>query len=279
MELITLENQSMADLTIAFNEGFSDYAIPINATEEYLTNRWTGSRVDLAMSGGVMVFGKLVSIVIISIDEKDGRLTAYNAGTCTHPMYRRMGMVRQLFDFLLPKWRAKGVKVVELEVLQGNDAAIGAYRKIGFEVVRNLNCYELNLATLRTIANIEIQTVDEIDMLSNMSDWKMNPSWDYTNAFYQKRKKGLHSKIAILEGQRAGELIYSDTNNRLFYLFVYPDFRRKGIAQTLLASLKEEIDTIKIINIDSKSDGLISFVQNMGGQTLINQHEMRMDLR
>ena len=52
----------------------------------------------------------------------------------THPDYRRRGIARHLAAAALKDLAGNGARAVYLEVREGNAAAVGLYRSIGFEV-------------------------------------------------------------------------------------------------------------------------------------------------
>lgn len=57
------------------------------------------------------------------------------------PTYRRSGVGKALLDEVENIFRQKGVKSLTLEVREDNVAAIGLYRKLGYEVVGQLKNY------------------------------------------------------------------------------------------------------------------------------------------
>ncbi len=57
------------------------------------------------------------------------------------PAYRRSGVGKALLDEVENIFRQKGVKSLTLEVREDNVAAIGLYRKLGYEVVGQLKNY------------------------------------------------------------------------------------------------------------------------------------------
>jgi len=87
-----------------------------------------------------------------------------------------------MFDTMLPKLKAAGVKEFWLEVLQSNAPAIKVYQRTGFRTVREFDCFQVRPEALsangRAAGAIEVQSVERADLglYSNCLDWQ--PSWE-----------------------------------------------------------------------------------------------------
>lgn len=62
----------------------------------------------------------------------------------THPVFRRQGLGSQLLECFIVHCQARAVSCIQLEVAEGNLAAIAFYRAHGFENVGRRSAYYLN---------------------------------------------------------------------------------------------------------------------------------------
>lgn len=76
-----------------------------------------------------------------------------------HPGYRRLGIGRQLLDWLEASARTAGIFSVNLELRAGNDGARTFYEKLGFRVVgRKANYYDGREDALRMTHDLTVTT-------------------------------------------------------------------------------------------------------------------------
>jgi [ribosomal protein S18]-alanine N-acetyltransferase len=57
------------------------------------------------------------------------------------PLYRRRGIAQRLMLEVEETFRQKSVREIRLEVREGNSAALGLYKKLGFEKISRLENY------------------------------------------------------------------------------------------------------------------------------------------
>jgi [ribosomal protein S18]-alanine N-acetyltransferase len=57
------------------------------------------------------------------------------------PLYRRKGIAQRLMLEVEETFRQKSVREIHLEVREGNSAALGLYKKLGFEKISRLENY------------------------------------------------------------------------------------------------------------------------------------------
>ena len=105
-------------------------------------------------------------------------------GEGTAPGFRRSGLGRLVLEQTLEALAAAGARTVTLEVLNGNDAAVGLYRRSGFEQRRRLLGYRLarpgrGLRARLTGGLAECDTDTAIDRLTRWGwhdpPWQLEP--------------------------------------------------------------------------------------------------------
>lgn len=278
MEIKTLENTSIPEITRAFNEAFSDYIIPAKWTEEIVVRKFKGDRVDLTLSPGYFVDGRLSGFIFHGIGQREGRPIVWNGGTGVVPSQRGKGVTSRLYDFIIPLLRARGFDRTVLEVIVGNDPAIHIYKKNGFEKVRHLMCYkgtperEISLAEAFSIRMLEGRNWE---LLHGFRSWQ--PTFQNDD----RKIDALDDQIQILGAFQTDRLIgYIAFDQKpeagdVFQFAVHPDYRRKGIGTALFATIaKHKSVPLKIINVDAAHTESIAFFEKAGFQKSVEQLEM-----
>lgn len=277
MKITTLENVPMSEITAAFNEGFSDYLIKFTATEEYLTNRWRGGRVDLAYSAGGWMDEKLVALLVIGLDEWGGILTAFNTATCVAPDARGNNFTQRAYDFLMPKFDDIDVEQLTLEVIQKNERAIPVYEKVGFKIERRLNCYggEPKIRFQPDIEGIKIELAHQIDLEKAVLFHDFDPAWE--NTFLALLLNWEQYEVFQLteENQLLGYAIVHKETGNIPSFGIHPDHRRKGLATMLFSKINEKHPVLKINNVDDRDQGTLSFIDSILLPNPVNQYEMK----
>jgi len=281
MKFTTLENIQQSILTDCFNDGFSDYALNMTATDSYLANRWELGGVDFSLSGGAWIDDKLVGLVIIMVGNSNGIPTAFNGATCVRPEARGQAATQRIFDFLIPKFKEKGIQKAQLEVLEENDRAIAVYEKIGFQINRKLLCFKEK-------ENIEIYSNKLTDLQieacspfnpAKYPSWKTNkPGWeqsDLTIINFPKKHKffALKSKSKII-----GYLIVCPGSKLISQILISPEHHLGDIENGVFSYLRSLNLPTRLINIGEQSKKLIDFLLKSGFSNYINQFEMSMNL-
>jgi len=271
----------------AFLEAFADYAMDASGTtEERLLLRMRKNAVDYPLSPGLYDGDRLVGFTLIGVDRWRERLTAYDAATGIVPEFRKRGWAQRMFDRALPALTGKGVKRFVLEVLRGNDTAIKAYRKSGFEIVRELKCYTAEADALRSLSatpTVEIRPIVRADFhgMEASADWV--PSFENRFAAVDAIPDQTELTGAFVGGHLAGASAYSPDLNWLLSLLVSREHRRRGVATALIrhaaTMLPRTSSHLSALNVDGDADGTQSFFESLGFRHLVDQYEMARELQ
>ena len=284
--MVKLASVDKSQVYRTFMEAFADYAMDASGTqEEFLLLRMAKNSVDYEASPGAYDGNRLVGFTLIGIDELDGELTAFDAGTGIIPDFRGRGLAKAMFDHALPELETRGVKRFVLEVLQGNEPAIKAYQKSGFEIVRELKCFVAETASLRRLprsAKIEVRLADAatFENLVPEADW--TPSFE--NRF--TAHLAIPNRVTFLgayDGSECvGAIAYCRTLNWLLSLLVKQSHRRCGVGksslQHLATTMPEATTKLSALNVGGGDTGMQAFFEAVGFAHLIDQFEMSRDL-
>ena len=131
MQIRSLGGVRWEELAAAFNEAFSDYAVPMAMTAESLANMQRRRGHVAELSFGAYDGSRLVGFVLTCLEGD----RAYNSGTGVVPSHRRTGVARELLDAVIASVPAR---TYQLEVLEDNAPAIAFYTSAGFVETRRL---------------------------------------------------------------------------------------------------------------------------------------------
>ncbi len=278
MNFRSLQGVPVSTLAATFNRAFSDYVVPFQLTETQLQNKLISDGVRLDLSAGAFEQDELVGFILHGYDVVDGEPVAYNAGTGVIPEKRGQKLTARLYDFILPELKNAGIQSVQLEVISSNQVAFNTYRKTGFEVARELDCYK-GMVTAQPQGGFEIRSLETYDwpLLQSFRDWQ--PSWQNSVTAVENVRAGNISLGAWEGTSLAGYLIYNPVSNRVQQFAVHPRFRRKGAGTQLFAHTAQLANKeLVLINIDHTAAETAGFLQALGFQKYIFQFEMRLAL-
>jgi len=275
MRFTSLAHTPFSQITACFNEAFSDYFVAFNATEDYLRERWRAAGVDYRLSVGAFDEEKLVGFMILCTGTKDGFLTAHNAGTGVIPDYRGRRLVGALYDYVLPKFKAAGIRQSTLEVITQNEKAIKAYERAGYEVVRKLHCFSGAVTTVAPATEAwEIRREKKID-------WPLLASLPPHCATWEQRPEVIAARAALYEcwqlwedGQLKAYFILNPATGQIqSFSAVAGGEQHYGLP--LIQAIGKEITTLSINNVDEGESGWLSVFKRAGLNNTVNQYEMK----
>jgi ribosomal protein S18 acetylase RimI-like enzyme len=266
-----------------FLAGFADYIIQFDLTERQFQNHITLNAVDLDRSAGCFDAEKPVGLSLNGFGKWEGKATVYDAGTTVIPEYRRRGISRAMFDWMVPGFSAEGYKQFLLEVITSNNPAIRLYEQLGFYTTRELLLLEgeptINLD--RSVDGaIEIREIHRHENIPFALFWEGKPSWQNSPEAVERSIQMKRFFGAFIDGECVGYIVFSGGVGRLAQLAVHRDHRRKGIGTRLLREMQKDAQDQKlhIINLDESMTESVLFFQNRGFRKVLAQFEMVKDL-
>lgn len=270
-----------------FDEAFADYYLKAKAScERWLYNRCVKNGVAFDCSVGAFDGERMVGITLVGLDDWLGVPAAFDAGTGIIPDYRGRGLAREMFNLAAPRLKERGIRKFLLEVLQVNEPAIKAYRKSGFEITREFDCYELNVrdisARLTESASYEIKPIGRGQITAFRDHVEWQPSWENSFSSIDRIPDKIVA-IGAFDGSLCiGELVYYPLLNWILSLVVRRDYRRKGVAGQLLTHFLRELDpkigSVKLTNVDHSDQATTAFLTHHGFRVFTTQYEMALGL-
>ncbi|WP_160135992.1 GNAT family N-acetyltransferase [Chryseobacterium sp. c4a] len=275
MEFKTLANIDIEELLFVFNLSFSDYIVPFHLTKEVLIAKIAAEKLDLNISVGAFEDGKLISFILQSEKQEDGQKVIYNGGTGVVPDSRGKGLVRKMYDFIIPVLKERKADVLLLEVIEGNAGAIRAYENLGFNVVRKLLCFKGTINSGIGNSEISIQEITDFQWEKLRSFWDIEPSWQGSVFVLHPMPESYKTYGAYSGENLMGYIVYNPEARKVLQIAVHKDYRNQGIGARLFTAIADG-QPIAINNVDDKSKETEGFLdKKIGLQNWLSQFEMK----
>ncbi|WP_160687701.1 GNAT family N-acetyltransferase [Clostridium sp. C2-6-12] len=279
----TFENISIEEIHKTFLDAFSDYQVkidlPLLKLQQMLLRR------GYVAKGSVGAFNnnELIGFILNGIRQWKGKMTAYDTGTGVIKNFRNKGITSNMFQNSKEILKKIGVEQYLLEVIQSNNAAVNLYKKEGFEILRDFQCYSLDKNEYTSIKTYEIQRINKIteDCFEKIKKfWDFEPSWQNSiDSINAVSDKFVYCMVNI-ENVIVGYGIIEKSTGDIPQIAVDKKYRGKGIGRSIFTELlnSTEAQSIKVLNVESKCSSMENFLLNLGFEQNVKQYEMVLKL-
>jgi ribosomal protein S18 acetylase RimI-like enzyme len=276
MEFKNLENIDIEELLSVFNHSFSDYMVPFHLTLEQLKSKINTEKIDRSLSVGAFQSGQMVSFILHAEKTEDGQRIVYNAGTGVIPDYRGQGLVRKMYDHILPVLQDRKADILTLEVLEENQTAVRAYTNLGFSIARKLLCFKGNIECTEKDSDILIQEIKIPQWEMFRSFWDIEPSWQNSVMVIEQMNEDCVILGAYKKEELVGYAVYNPLTRKIHQIAVDKKHRKRGIGTKLFEVIKQmsKEQAVSINNVDDASENTSLFLNAMGLKNWISQFEM-----
>jgi ribosomal protein S18 acetylase RimI-like enzyme len=279
----TLENTDLEKLHKAFIEAFSDYEVKLDLSLLKFQNMLQRRGYVSKSSIGALKNDKLVGFILNGIRNWEGKLTTYDVGTAVIKNYRGHGITSNMFLNATQLLKELEVEQYLLEVIQSNESAVKLYKKQGFEILRDLECYKIdkNKYSNTTTYNVEhINIIDEGIWDKLIKNWDSKPSWQNSIDSINALSEAFIYSIVIINDIVVGYGIIDKKTGDIPQIAVDKNYRFNGIGKSILTDLinNTESRSISILNVDSNCDSLKKFLLHLGFENSVSQYEMVLKL-
>jgi ribosomal protein S18 acetylase RimI-like enzyme len=275
----SLEKISHETLFEAFQEAFKDYEMQL--TQPELLKMLYRRGFTPHLSFGAFEGERLVSFTFNGIGRFNDRLTAYDTGTGTIGEYGGKGLATRIFEYSVPHLKSAGISSYLLEVLQHNTKAVALYKRLGFEVTREFNYFQVNTNEIRQRSfdqnhSFRILPTDLSEKELMSSFWDHMPSWQNSFEAVDRCPENFLILGAYIADSLVGYCIFDHGSGDITQLAVQRGYRREGVASLLLhrAFESNQYDSVKAINCETNQTGFIRFMESFGITLRGQQFEM-----
>lgn len=267
-----------------FERAFCDYEIQFDRNEVFAMLHRRG--YDARLSFAAFEEEEIVAFTFNGIGSAGDIPTAYDTGTGTAGEYRGQGLAGKIFNYSIPFLRDAGIRQYLLEVLLNNEKAIAVYRRLGFEVIREFDCFRQSLGNVSggyhdaEINSCEIRTIDFGAVARAQDFCDFIPSWQNSIDSIWRGRAALTMYGAFIGGMLAGYCVCDSLTGDITQLAVGRQYRRRGVGSRLLRKAMEHMrtDFIKVLNVSSTDTTLHPFLESKNIPLASRQLEMKKDL-
>nr|WP_239586770.1 GNAT family N-acetyltransferase [Shouchella xiaoxiensis] len=156
----------MADVLDAWNEGFSDYLVPVQTTVEKLIKKMERENLDVNASFAYLVDEKIAGVILTGMAEFHGVKQMWIGGMAVVPAYRKKGVAKKMLQQVEAEARVKNCSEILLEVITENAKAYRVYTEFGFEQLNELVVGKLmyNSIDYKTLVRFKASVAAEQDV-------------------------------------------------------------------------------------------------------------------
>lgn len=286
-----LTGVSVERIARTFNEAFSDYQVRMKVgAERWLGHRMRKNAVDLDLSVGAFAGDDLVAFSLTAFDTRQGEPAAFDAATGIVPAYRGRGLAGRMFAFALPRLRERGVRRFLLEVLQANERAIAAYRKVGFTITREFDCFRRDLlqrpadpSVQRKAAEWTIEPVGRARLLELEAEFEWVPSWENSVASVLRIPGEVGAYGAFRDGRLDAMVVHDPVLEWFVAAVTRRERRRHGLASRLVehavAHAPAGTVAVRVVNVSRTDSGMAQFWLARGFESFVPQFEMELPIQ
>ena len=200
MNIKSIDTCTLKNIINVWNEGFSDYFVPIRADINGFIKRMANEDLDAASSFVVEEDGQLQGILLNGFYEHNGELLAWNGGTAVLPNARRKGVGRMLLQKSLEEYKALGVKRASLEAIKANTGAISLYKEFGYQIKDELIYFKGQVES-KGANNVDLEFIQP-KQLPKLSIYNGNVSWQC------RVQSNLSAQVAVFYDQTKNPIGY-----------------------------------------------------------------------
>jgi len=273
MQVTNLSTTVIHEVIDCFLTAFEGYFVKMPTDHHYYIERWKAAGVDFNLSYGMFDEGELVAFIIHAVDNRAGKLIAFNTGTGVIPSYRGKRIVSAMYEYALNDLKQYGIERSTLEVITENERAVRAYQGVGFEICKHYQCFAGNIK-LESKEPYELKDIPFAkvtwDKLPNQAYY----SWDFqqetilagSNRFYEVWHNDQPESFFIFNSDKKRLLQFDLLSNT-----------DKGWGR-LFSAVSQLADSISIINVDDRLTEKIAALNSVGLVVTVEQFEMELEL-
>lgn len=271
-----LDKTSTETLHKTFLDAFSDYQVkmdlPIWKFKQMLQRRGYVPE----MSIGAFKDEMLVGFVLNGFRNWSEKSTVYDLGTGVTAEYRRQGITSNMLLNIRKELKERQVEQYLLEVIKSNTSAVELYKKQGFEIQREFQCFQLDKNKYNQITTHKVEHVARINLRQLTEFWDFKPSWQNSIDSISAIPEAFLYSIVRFNNTIVGYGIIDKKTGDIPQIAVNKDYRGNGIARSIMTDMIKNTESYKIsvLNVDNQSKSTKDFLLKLGFEYSVGQYEM-----
>lgn len=275
-----LNNVEIETIYKTFLCAFNDYVVPLNLPYLQFKNMLKRRGYNPNISIGAFEHNRLVGIVLNGQRNWNGKKTAYDLGTGVNADFRKQGITTNLIQFAQKEFCGEGIEQYLLEVITSNTAAVQLYKKNGFMIQREFQCYQLERKFCTQDVFYTVDHVSKLDWGQVKDFWDFRPSWQNSIESVEALSESFIYSIVCKNNAIVGYGIIDKETGDIPQIAVDKNWRRKGIGSSLIVDLVHHTNAhkIKLLNVQDQSNSIEQFLLKVGFENSVRQYEMLLKL-
>ncbi len=275
-----LDNVEIETIYKTFLSAFIDYTVPLNLPYLQFKHMLTRRGYNPQISVGAFNHNQLVGIVLNGQRNWNGKTTAYDLGTGVIADFRKQGITTNLLQIAQKQFCSAGIEQYLLEVITSNTAAVQLYKKNGFKIQREFQCYELEREICMQDLFYTVNHVSKLDWEQVEDFWDFRPSWQNSIESVETLSDSFIYSIVCKNNAIVGYGIIDKETGDIPQIAVDKNWRRKGIGSSLIVDLvhNTKAHKIKLLNVQDQSHSIEQFLLKVGFKNSVRQYEMLLKL-
>ena len=230
----------LPDMYKAFIDSFSDYIIPMKMDcRTFISHMFRQEHNAAEHSFLAYDGGRPVGVILGGIRTYEHVLSMRCGTLGVIPPYRGTGVSAALLELHKQEARKENCRRCVLEVIQGNARAEGFYLKHGYKADKTLRYFKKTVGRPQAIDYpVTMKALDHSAFLNIIKTIAYFPiDWQSETAFLYPDPE-IHTLGAFINHLPTGVIAYS-ASGKICFLWVAPEFRRRGIAAFLIEKAAE----------------------------------------
>lgn len=278
----SLENIDISHIHQSFLDAFSDYVVPMNISLEQFQRLLKRRGYQAKNSVGVFQNDQLIGFVLTSTRQWQNTPTTYIIGLGLSPKHRGHGLAKALMQKATLYNEPHAAQFL-LEVITSNQPALKLYQSLGYQIARELLYFSIPKTgfVLSSSDHVTIKISQHAPDYDLSTFWDKHTSWQHSPDTLATEPNHFMYVTAYINQHIVGYGVIDPASGDIYQLAVHPDYRRQGIAGTILSTLCQQTESPKIgySNIDASNQSLLAFLQKQNFNHVISQYEMHYSLQ
>ena len=245
----TIEKVNFQQAVETWNQGFSDYLLPITVDQKALEHRIESLKLSKKLSAIYSIKGESAGIILLGVQTFQGTKVMWVGGMAVVPKYRRNKVASKLMDYAEQLAKENQCEYLVLEVIKENERAKRLYQEKGFQLINELAVGSVVLPTI--INENECTDFKAVSLEERaLSETKWMP-WQNRSIFSDQNYDIYHEELKV--GSISFNLVEEASGkNLILKQLQLVEQKNYPLITAVLLTLKEQenLDIIKFTNFD-----------------------------